>query len=717
MNKARKGKYRGRGVVHVLPHQCSLSSEMEKSLVSSWKDLSNYTHNVVYNALGYRGDGDYSQEDLFYAHFLMSMHKPVTNATHMYTACVSYKDDDFVISYCPTFVAGGKYLLIPSEETEPIHLVDHPRMTLHEVTAINRHELGHIIYNHLGRTREMLNNKWDTRRGKELMVRANIFGDAIINGEKSNPHISLLPWGRVSRKDGVDPFSLEEVLLCDKEVGDLVVDNDNDPDVSFFDFMYREYGDFAKEVNEKTGAKEPYESHDIGRWALVGEKPETLSVEEISPGSREYEEIVLAVGLMAAMSVFQVGRHHDLKAMIKHEEKFPDGIDVDKLWNGLSDRTKDILCGVDVVLGEYKTFDSPHGGEGNRVSDSDNPSKKSGQESDGSGEGEGEEESDGSGGSGGSGEGEEESEGSGGSGEGKGESEGSGGSGEGEGESEGSGGSGGSGEGVHHRGTEVETQMPMFPDRCGCKQSGMGDDHDSMADGDGSPSDLAGQVRAKVEHATKMAGTCPGAVAGVIEGLEKPIHNWRSLLKSHVGGSSLSGRKTTYGRASRRKRMGRILHPGHTIWGGDSILILIDDSGSVTDYQLRQCLSEVDSIVRHKDSWYAMYDYEVHRSMKNMDPPYRYKRGGYKQITALGRGGTCVGNALEWAEKNCVTCWGTGNPWPGVVIIFTDGYDNSWPEKSPSDYTKFVVGIVSSTHDFPRTPDWVTRVEIDLPVK
>lgn len=246
------------------------------------------------------------------------------------------------------------------------------------------------------------------------------------------------------------------------------------------------------------------------------------------------------------------------------------------------------------------------------------------------------------------------------------------------------------------------------------RQSGLGDDHGEASKGEGDPDDMQGLVKSKITEASQLAGSVPGGVEGAIEKLNTPLYNWRTVLKSSLGGTSLSGRRSTYSRADRRKRGGKILFPGNTIWGGDSILILIDDSGSVTDYQLQQCMSEIDSIVRHKSTYYAMYDYEVHESISGMNPPYKYRRGDYKRINALGRGGTSVGNALEWVEKNCGAIWGTGSPWPNTVLIFTDGYDGSWPKEAPGEHTKFVVGIISATHDFPDTPDWAARVTIDI---
>lgn len=695
-----------RRIDHIFTHLNAISDNMAKVSNAKWQELVQYTTNAVYNSrtrpegLG-KLTGD--MDEAFYSYFLMGMGEPICDATNHYTAAVGYKNKNFFISYCPTFVGGGLYLLIPATPEEPIYIVNQPRMTLRELTSINLHEVGHIIYNHLARFDINKHNPkkrgWLRKNFKKitkLQRRSNILADVIINGEENNTHLPYLPPGGCFRKRGVEPFSLEDKLLTEEKLSDVCNrEQENKKDISFLEYMYGDYETWATAVNQGVDDPYPYTDNrnDID-WFIKGEKPaklEDIIEATIEPGTREYQELVGVVSNMFLLNSCGVSRNKVGKTA-EEAEKYKQALE--ELWENILPSTKDILTNVSVILTDTKYIDDGTQPDEKNKEDKDDKdeegkqtspmllglfgSSKTGSSGNNNNQGQG-------------GDGQEDQEGQGGD------------------EQE---------EGwktctTNNKGEIIETQMPVPPDNDddggGGGASPFGDAHGAEPC-DGDENEMGDAAKNKVENAGQKAGSVPGHIKGMIEKLSKPVYKWKALLSSYIEGTSLGKTRNTYARTNRRYRSSRFMFPGNTLYGGHRMLLMIDDSGSVTNYQLQQCMSELEDMIKYRDCYYLMYDHEVHESIKGVKPPYRYRRGDYKKITMLGRGDTAVANAIQWINEHGAF------DWPDVVVILTDGYDGSWPEHSPNPATRFIVGIISDRNDFPPVPDWAIPVNIALPV-
>ncbi|MEM4762231.1 MAG: VWA-like domain-containing protein [Thermofilum sp.] len=136
------------------------------------------------------------------------------------------------------------------------------------------------------------------------------------------------------------------------------------------------------------------------------------------------------------------------------------------------------------------------------------------------------------------------------------------------------------------------------------------------------------------------AGTIPGWAKRIVDELLKPRVNWRSILRQYL--SQGMRVKRTWSRESRKIEG----VPGKTLYGKPRIAVLVDVSGSITDRQFAEFLSELLGILGEASRVDVIFwDTEVKavRTVKH--------KSEIPRLEAQGGGGTMIREALEHAVK------------------------------------------------------------------
>lgn len=159
------------------------------------------------------------------------------------------------------------------------------------------------------------------------------------------------------------------------------------------------------------------------------------------------------------------------------------------------------------------------------------------------------------------------------------------------------------------------------------------------------------QLADAITCASKAAGTTPSQITTLIDELLKPKINWQQVLRHVIGmGRKASDERTwsrldrRYGDATQGKRKKRT----------GLIVTIIDTSGSISDEELKQFISELAYQYKHNEVIVIFCDAEVHEVVK-------YKR--HMKFNVTGRGGTNMNPALEEAKKYKAN----------TIVLLTDG--------------------------------------------
>jgi len=157
------------------------------------------------------------------------------------------------------------------------------------------------------------------------------------------------------------------------------------------------------------------------------------------------------------------------------------------------------------------------------------------------------------------------------------------------------------------------------------------------------------------EQTIKKRGTVPGEIEGVIiiEEVVKPKFNWRGYIRRFTGVST-----KVFTKKIRRKENRRFdANPGLKVKMRQHMLLAIDTSGSVSDNELKEFMSEI----------YHIYKCGVDITVVQCDTMIRsvepYK--GKFEMSVLGRGGTEFDPVLEYFNANLQKYTS--------LVYFTDG--------------------------------------------
>ena len=163
-------------------------------------------------------------------------------------------------------------------------------------------------------------------------------------------------------------------------------------------------------------------------------------------------------------------------------------------------------------------------------------------------------------------------------------------------------------------------------------------------------------ILGKTKTSPKSYGTLPGQVKELLESLsfrEEPLVDWKRVLKLFSESSAKTRIKNTLRRRS--KRYGTF--PGIKVQKLKKLLVAIDTSGSVSNFEIAKFFGEIYHI------WKNGAHIKVIECDTTIKKTYDYK--GIAPDFIHGRGGTDFEAPIIFANKKYL---------PDAIVYFTDGY-------------------------------------------
>lgn len=184
----------------------------------------------------------------------------------------------------------------------------------------------------------------------------------------------------------------------------------------------------------------------------------------------------------------------------------------------------------------------------------------------------------------------------------------------------------------------------------------------------------------------RSAGSIPGALKEILEEMyAKKVIDWKILLRRYINKMSS---KTDYFLPNKR-----FLGTGSVLWGSkkrkegfDSMIIIVDTSGSIGRNELQQFISETLSIMKDfkpKETYLIWCDAAIY-------PPIDVLKSTndiWKMREPRGGGGTSFVPPFKWIEENLV-----GKKKIGPTVYFTDGYGD-FPDRRKYGLEKYAKNV------------------------
>lgn len=218
--------------------------------------------------------------------------------------------------------------------------------------------------------------------------------------------------------------------------------------------------------------------------------------------------------------------------------------------------------------------------------------------------------------------------------------------------------------------------------------------------------DFVAQDILKYSKSESGRGTVPGALLRWAQDLLEPQVNWRQELAGAFRSSlaTMSGRRDyKYTRPSRRQAAMKVgaselILPAMRKPVPPPIAIVVDTSGSISDEEVRDFLSEVDGIARtHGISsgiWIIPCDAEVGKIQRVKT------RSDIANIELEGGGGTDLRIGIAAAQEI--------RPTPKILVVLTDGF-TPWPDTEPGEFETLIV-CLSNTGAQKEVPAWFRTI-------
>ena len=126
-----------------------------------------------------------------------------------------------------------------------------------------------------------------------------------------------------------------------------------------------------------------------------------------------------------------------------------------------------------------------------------------------------------------------------------------------------------------------------------------------------------------------------------------------------------------------------------------SVTVVVDTSGSMSEYELDQALTEISAIIATVvpgDSVRVLsVDADVHTDQHIYNT---------NQITLEGAGGTNMATGIETAADTK----------PDAIVVVTDGF-TPWPPTRPRG-ARCVIAALTDDHCIDRVPDWIQAIDM-----
>lgn len=220
----------------------------------------------------------------------------------------------------------------------------------------------------------------------------------------------------------------------------------------------------------------------------------------------------------------------------------------------------------------------------------------------------------------------------------------------------------------------------------------MLDDHIEWgegSDGDGKPQytkEELRQIRDEIREATIQAaqaagaGNTPASVSRMIQDFTEPKMDWRAILRQQI--QSVIRSDYTFMRPNRKGWHMNAVLPGMNFQETIDICVSIDMSGSISDAQAKDFLSEIKGIMEeYKDFKIKLWCFDT--KVYNEQDFDGYSMDDFDKYKPMGGGGTDFDVNWEYMKENDIN--------PKKFIMFTDGYPcGSWGDEMYCD-TVFII--------------------------
>lgn len=194
------------------------------------------------------------------------------------------------------------------------------------------------------------------------------------------------------------------------------------------------------------------------------------------------------------------------------------------------------------------------------------------------------------------------------------------------------------------------------------------------------------QIRDEIKEAviaaaqSAGAGRVPAGIARMIQDFTEPKMDWRQLLRQSI--QSIYKSNFSFARPNRKSQHSGAILPGMMNEETIDVSVAIDMSGSISDVQAKDFLSEVKGIMdEYKDFNLEIwcFDTEVYNYAKYDG----YNAEDINEYEVKGGGGTDFDANWRFMEENSIH--------PKKFIMFTDGYPcGSWGDEDYCD-TLFII--------------------------
>ena len=218
------------------------------------------------------------------------------------------------------------------------------------------------------------------------------------------------------------------------------------------------------------------------------------------------------------------------------------------------------------------------------------------------------------------------------------------------------------------------------------------DDHVDWGNGDGKNGQpqytkdelkaIRDEMREAVMQAAQAAGAgnIPSSVARLIKELTEPKMNWREILRQQI--QSTIKNDYTFMRPNRKGWHMNAVLPGQNFQETIDICVSIDMSGSISDAQAKDFMSEIKGIMdEYRDFNLKIWCFDT--KVYNEADFTGYNMDEFMDYEPMGGGGTEFDVNWQYMEDNGIC--------PKKFIMFTDGYPwGSWGNPDYCD-TVFII--------------------------